>query len=185
MSHAKPVRHALSRRHFLTATLGVSGALAARQLRATDAPRTLALFGMHTREYLDVEYYRAGRYLPDALAQIDNALRDHRENASIAMDVRLLDLLHTIGVSLNTRAPFRFISGYRTEKTNEALRAAGRGVAKHSFHTVGRAIDILPPEVPLADLVFTARLAGVGGVGQYTRRGFVHLDTGPVRHWVR
>ncbi|MEM9602917.1 MAG: DUF882 domain-containing protein [Pseudomonadota bacterium] len=182
MHRAPSTAFSLTRRGLLTAA---AGAVVSSRLPAADAPRTLALFGMHTREYLDVEYYRDGRYLPEALRQIDHALRDHRENATTAMDVQLLDLLYTLRVSLNTRAPYRFISGYRTEKTNDALRAAGRGVAKHSFHTVGRAIDILPPEVPLADLVFSAQLAGIGGVGQYTRRGFVHLDTGPVRHWVR
>ncbi|MEM6986591.1 MAG: DUF882 domain-containing protein [Pseudomonadota bacterium] len=183
MSRNHP-ENSVNRRSFLRGGLAafIAGGTA---VAGADDSRRLALFGLHTHEFLDVEYFRDGAYVPGALSQIDHALRDHRENKSTHIDLALLNLLHALSTSLNTREPFRFLSGYRTQKTNDALRAAGRGVAKNSYHVHGRAIDILPPGVPLADLVFAAKMAQVGGVGQYTRRGFVHLDTGPVRHWVR
>lgn len=175
----------MNRRRFLQAGLAVTFVGQQHIAQAASETRRLSLFGVHTREFLDVEYFKNGEYLPDALTQIDHALRDHRENETTQIDTKLIDLLYRLNRTLAVREPFRFISGFRTQKTNTLLRAQGRGVAKRSYHIQGRAIDILPPGVPLADLVYAARADGAGGVGMYSRIGFVHLDTGPVRHWGR
>jgi hypothetical protein len=71
--------------------------------------------------------------------------------------------------------------------TNTMLRRRSSGVAQHSQHTVGKAIDFLIPDAKLDDL----RAAGLrlqrGGVGFYPGSGwpFVHMDVGSVRHWPR
>ena len=44
------------------------------------------------------------------------------------------------------------ISGYRSPATNEALRKAGRGVARTSQHTLGRAIDVRLTDLDTAKL---------------------------------
>ena len=76
------------------------------------------------------------------------------------------------------------ISGYRSPGTNATLRSTREGgVAKHSLHMDGKAIDVRLPGVPLADLRDAARSLRGGGVGFYPREQFVHIDTGRVRHW--
>ena len=69
--------------------------------------------------------------------------------------------------------------------TNEKLRQYSSGVAKFSLHMEGRAADIYIPGVPVRELQKAALLLQAGGVGFYGTRGFVHIDTGPVRHWER
>jgi len=86
--------------------------------------------------------------------------------------------------ALGTQQPFEVISGYRSPGTNATLRSTREGgVAKHSLHMDGKAIDVRLPGVPLADLRDAARSLRGGGVGFYPREQFVHIDTGRVRHW--
>ena len=67
------------------------------------------------------------------------------------------------------------------------LRSRSKGVAKHSQHTLGKAIDFFIPGVPLDVLRAAAMKAQGGGVGYYPTSGspFVHLDVGSVRAWPR
>jgi len=67
--------------------------------------------------------------------------------------------------------------------TNRQKRSRSRGVAKHSYHTLGQAVDVRIPGVQLAHLRKAALNLKVGGVGYYPSDNFVHLDTGPVRSW--
>jgi len=62
-------------------------------------------------------------------------------------------------------------------------QGAGGGVATHSLHMEGRAIDVRLPGVSLTDLRDAALTLRGGGVGFYPRDKFVHLDTGRVRTW--
>ena len=76
------------------------------------------------------------------------------------------------------------ISGYRCPATNSLLRnTRGGGVAQHSLHMEGKAIDVRLPGVPLAELRDAALSLRAGGVGFYPREQFVHVDTGRVRSW--
>jgi hypothetical protein len=67
------------------------------------------------------------------------------------------------------------------------LRSRSKGVAKHSLHTQGKAIDFFIPGVPLDVLRAAAMRVQGGGVGYYPTSGspFVHLDVGNVRAWPR
>jgi hypothetical protein len=56
------------------------------------------------------------------------------------------------------------------------------GVAEHSQHITGRALDIRL-ESKLSDAMAKARAMQRGGVGWYPRSGFIHIDTGPIRNW--
>jgi uncharacterized protein YcbK (DUF882 family) len=103
-----------------------------------------------------------------------------------SIDPALLDLLHQLHKTLRTNEPFHIISGYRAPTTNAMLRERGgadSGVASGSLHTVGKAVDIRIPGVPLDDLRAAARSLKQGGVGFYPRSNFVHVDTGRVRFW--
>lgn len=179
-------QHPINRRTFLRQSVGIAAAfgLALPSIAVAGEAR-LQLFNVHTKEFLDVIYRRGERYDRGALNQIDILMRDHRENISVEMDVALIDLMHALYVRSGAKSPYRIVSGYRTPKTNAMLRnkSIGKAVASNSFHLYGQAADVFVPEVPAAQMAATARKLGVGGVGQYSRKGFVHIDTGPVRSW--
>lgn len=136
-----------------------------------------------TGERLAVTYFEHGRYLPGALREIDSLLRDFHTGDIHPMDPSLLDLLYDIKQLLGLRQPIEVVSGYRSPYTNAYLRNQSHGVAKHSLHIEGRAIDIRVDGVPTALLKRVAVAMQRGGVGYYPRTDFVHLDTGEVRAW--
>ncbi|MCL4146733.1 UNVERIFIED_CONTAM: hypothetical protein GTU68_015874 [Idotea baltica] len=149
--------------------------------------RRLKFYFTHTKERIDIVYKRNGRYVPSALKKINRFLRDWRQNKSTKMDPRLLDLLWSVYVQMDTREAIHVVSAYRHPKTNNMLRSRSRGVAKNSQHTRGKAMDFFIPGVKLAELRAAGLRMEVGGVGYYPRSGspFVHMDTGSVRHWPR
>jgi uncharacterized protein YcbK (DUF882 family) len=183
----EPVRRATSsRRRLLAGLAGCSAALLAGAPRAQAArtsSRALGFHSLHTGESLDLVYWRAGHYLPEALSAIDYHLRDFRTGDVHIIDVRLLDLLHALSGVLPNHAPLHVISGYRSPATNAMLAARSRRVAKKSYHMYGMAIDVRVPGCPLEHLRSAALELGGGGVGYYPRDNFVHLDVGPVRAW--
>src|SRR6202007_782392 len=77
---------AIDRRRFIRmagiaaapATLAPASALA--MLTAPATPRRLKFYNLHTSEQLDVIYYEKGRYIPQALDEINHILRDYRQN---------------------------------------------------------------------------------------------------------
>lgn len=147
--------------------------------------RALNLHNVHTGDRANVTYWENGEYLVDGLAEIYLLMRDHRQNLIAPIDVRLLDRLHETAQKLDHKKEIYMLSGYRSPKTNELLMASGRGVAKHSLHMKGQAIDIRLPGVNLRQVNKAARASGEGGVGYYRRSGFIHLDIGRNRHWSR
>lgn len=146
--------------------------------------RQLAFQHTHTGERLSVVYAVDDRYLPDALTALNHFLRDHYSGQVGNIDPRLFDLLHRLQRELGCCEPFHVISGYRSPATNMMLKVSrGGGVARHSLHIEGKAIDIRLPGVPLADIRDAAMRLKLGGVGYYPREQFVHVDTGRVRYW--
>ena len=143
----------------------------------------LSFYNTHTAEALHVCYYEQGCYRPGALARIDHILRDHRSDDIIHIDPNLLDLLFAIHNRIGRNEPFHVISGYRSPATNEMLRRISRGVAKRSYHTKGKAIDIRLPGFSTQRLRDVCLSMKAGGVGFYPRSNFVHVDTGQVRTW--
>lgn len=174
-----------SRRHFLTTVAAALPIVVVPQvLRASPAgTRALRFLHTHTGERLSVEYATGSRYLPDALASVNQFLRDFRTGEVHDIDRGLLDLLHGLAGLTGTTRPFEVISGYRSPATNASLRNRSEGVAARSLHMVGQAIDIRLADVPLPKLRKAALAAGRGGVGYYPASNFVHADTGRVRSW--
>lgn len=149
-----------------------------------DRERSLSLFNTHTGESLQsVVYWSGGDYLPEALADINFLLRDHRTDQIKPMDPKLFDLLHILSNKLDNHKPFQIISGYRSPESNRKLRQTSSGVAKKSFHLAGQAVDIRLPGRNLAQLKRAALNLRAGGVGYYPQSNFVHVDTGPLRSW--
>jgi uncharacterized protein YcbK (DUF882 family) len=169
------------------------GAVAAAQLVVPAAalarttvqlrPRSLKFYNLHTGESLAATYWQDGHYIPDELDRVNYILRDFRANEIKPIDPALLDLLTRIQYQLGTNQPFNVISGYRSPATNAMLHANSEGVAKHSMHIEGKAIDICVPGRTLEQLHNVALAQRSGGVGYYPKSDFVHVDTGRVRRW--
>jgi uncharacterized protein YcbK (DUF882 family) len=145
--------------------------------------RSLAFNHLHTGEKLRVTYWAEGNYVADSLKQINFLLRDFRNNQALDMDTNLLDQLAQLQTQLNKPCEFQIISAYRSPQTNAMLQANSSGVAKHSMHLEGKAIDIRVPNIALSSLRQHALAMQAGGVGYYSQSEFVHLDTGRVRQW--
>jgi uncharacterized protein YcbK (DUF882 family) len=147
------------------------------------ATRSLRLQIVNTGERWEGVYWRDGAYVPEATRRLDALLRDYKAGQIAHMDPKLYDQLWEIHQRLGSSEPWKVVSAYRSPKTNAAARKSHGGVARNSFHIHAKALD-----VDLADRSVTAiRQAAIslqaGGVGQYPRSDFVHIDTGPVRSW--
>ncbi len=183
-SHSKQ----LSRRDFfrmgsVAMAATAPGLLFGRTRTPLPAEKRLAFYNLHTGEHLKTIYWAQGRYVPDALQEINWILRDYRRNMVKPIDVRLLDLLYALDRKLETRQPFHIICGYRSPATNDYLREHTAGVAKHSMHMQAKAVDIRIPGCRLVALQRTALALRDGGVGIYPVSEFVHVDVGRVRQW--
>jgi uncharacterized protein YcbK (DUF882 family) len=154
-----------------------------RQDRPRVSEKVLAIYNTHTGENLKTVYWAQGDYIVEAITNINHILRDHRANASMSIDLDLLDLLHAIQQKLGSREPFHVISGYRTPATNALLRRRSKRVSKHSLHMQGKAVDIFLPGYDTRTVRRTALSLQRGGVGYYPYSNFIHIDTGPVRNW--
>jgi len=178
---------ALSRRGFLkfgaAAMLAASVPAQALAALAPSAERKLSFYHLHTGEKLSAVYWADGAYQQDSLSEIYHLLRDFRAGTVSPIDTDLLDLLHTLSVKLDTTAQFHVISGYRSPNTNAMLAKSSRGVAKHSLHMDGLAIDIRLPGRDLSAVHRAALSLKGGGVGYYPVSDFVHVDVGRVRQW--
>lgn len=174
-----------ARRAFLK---GVAGALAmaaapARLLASPREERILSFFNTHTNERLTVPYFEDGSYVPGALASLNTLLRDPFTGDVHPIDPALFDILNDLRLATGSRSPFQVISGFRSAQTNAMLRAKSGGVAKHSLHMEGRAIDVRLSDVKSAVLRDAAIELRRGGVGYYGGPDFVHVDTGQIRRW--
>lgn len=149
--------------------------------------RTISLYQIHTKESLTITYMKNGKYIPSAMKKINYILRDWRRNEVIAMSPKTIDLLWEMHADLGSKRPIHIVSGYRSPKTNAFLKKVGRNVARKSQHMVGKAIDIYFPDVPTDRMRNSALVRQVGGVGYYRSgggpTGFLHIDSGRVRHW--
>jgi uncharacterized protein YcbK (DUF882 family) len=147
--------------------------------------RTLTFFHTHTRESLTVTFRNNGQYDSGALQQLNWFLRDWRVEKPAQMDPRLFDILWEVYRESGSSQPINIISAYRSPETNGALRRRSSGVAEHSQHMLGKAMDIRLPDVDTARLRAIAMKMQYGGVGYYASSAFVHVDTGNVRAWPR
>jgi uncharacterized protein YcbK (DUF882 family) len=147
------------------------------------ATRSLSFVHTHTGERLSSVYFRDGAYVPAELSRISYLLRDFRTGDVKAIDPAVLDILADVRTLAERDQAFEVICGYRSPRTNAMLHAHSSGVAEHSLHLEGRAIDVRLPGLPTAHLRDLALGMGRGGVGYYAASDFVHLDNGRVRHW--
>lgn len=163
------------------------GAGSVHDATAENETRTLSFHHTHSDEDLTVTFKRDGRYDEAALKQLNHYLRDWRNQDETVMDRHLFDILWEVYRDVDGKQPIHIISSYRSPETNAMLRRRSTGVARHSQHMLGHAMDMFIPGVPLEKIRFAGLRLQRGGVGFYPTSGspFVHLDTGNIRHWPR
>jgi uncharacterized protein YcbK (DUF882 family) len=156
---------------------------------ALNETRSLSFHHTHSGEDLTVTFKRDGRYDDEALKKLNHYLRDWRTQDETVMDRHLFDILWEVYRDVDASQPIQIISSYRSPGTNAMLRrrSAHTGVARHSQHMLGHAMDFYIPGVPLEQIRYAGLRLQRGGVGFYPESGspFVHLDTGNIRHWPR
>lgn len=185
----------LNRRQILTAAViapfasialpAFANAPGKRDWRAVllDRDRYLELERPQSGEKATFCYYRKGQGWDQRGYAIACALlRDVESKKVVQMSPSLLDLLFINQAWLRVNnLPHKLIinSGYRTAAFNASLE----GAAKNSMHIQAKAADIKIPGVSTEQIAKLAKAIGVGGVGVYPSKGFIHVDIGKVRAW--
>jgi uncharacterized protein YcbK (DUF882 family) len=145
--------------------------------------RALKFYHTHTLEALEVTYYEDGLYLLEPMEQLRVFLADWRNGVEHEIDPKLMDILWEIQRETGNNNTYEVISAYRSSATNRYLRGRSNGVAQHSQHLLGKAIDVRLRDLDTKKLRDTALALKLGGVGYYKKTDFVHVDTGRVRRW--
>ncbi len=160
-------------------------AKAAGFLRGAGDVRRIAMYSGRTGEMIDTIYWIEGEYITEALKEINYFMRDWREDKTIDIDTRTIDIIAASHALLEVSEPYMLLSGYRTPATNALLRSRSRGVAKSSLHMKGQANDVRLKTRSVNQIYRAALACNAGGVGKYSRSNFVHMDCGQVRTWGR
>ena len=158
---------------------------AAGFLRRGGDIRRLRMYSGRTGESIDMIYWIDGKYIGDALQEINYFMRDWRQDEATRMDTRAIDVMAAAHNLLDVNEPYMLLSGYRTPQTNAMLRARSGGVARKSLHMKGQAADLRLNARSVSQMARAAAACKGGGVGRYSRSNFVHMDCGPVRTWGR
>ena len=103
----------------------------------------------------------------------------HDGSDRILIDTRLAEYLQRI--RFWACAPVKISSGYRTPGHN-----ASGGGARSSYHTKGRAADIIVSGKDIHETAKYAEAIGVPGIECNEDSNYVHIDTRPGRYyWIR
>jgi uncharacterized protein YcbK (DUF882 family) len=176
----------ISRRNFLAlgAAATATTLISAKAHAAPNAhmERSIHLHNIHTGESVRTVYWHDGKYQPAALKQLNHILRDHYSGTTHTMDPHVIDVLSAIQHRLGPK-PLHIVSGYRSPETNAMLASLTDGVAQHSLHMEGKAVDIRVDGLTVRKLGKLAKSLHAGGVGMYPSSNFVHVDVGRVRYW--
>ncbi len=115
---------------------------AAGFLRGGGDIRRIRMYSGRTGERLDMIYWVDGKYIKDAVKEVNHFMRDWRTDQAKSMDLRTIDIMAASHNLLDVNEPYTLLSGYRSPQTNAMLRSRSRRVAKNSLHMKARAFDI-------------------------------------------
>jgi uncharacterized protein YcbK (DUF882 family) len=178
----------ISRRSFLTrSSMAAAGALLLPSTKSVanmlSTERTLNFHNVHTDEELTIRCCPEKDYDRETRLRFSSLLRDHHADEVRDMDPGLIDIFFALSAFTGTSGTFKILSGYRSPETNSWLRRLSHGVAEHSMHIEGKAVDIRMDDLSTREIRQAGLALGMGGVGYYPRSNFVHLDTGRIRTW--
>jgi uncharacterized protein YcbK (DUF882 family) len=177
----------ITQRLALAAAITIFGSQGLHNAVANGDTRTISMHHTHRGDDITVTFKRNGRYDDDGLKKLNHFLRDWRTDDATTMDPQLFDAVWEVQREFGIDKKVHIISSYRSPRTNEMLRKRSNGVARHSLHMQGKAMDFFIPGVPLDKVREAGLRLQRGGVGFYPSSGspFVHMDVGNVRHWPR
>ncbi|SLN71675.1 YcbK family protein [Ruegeria meonggei] len=156
---------------------------AAGFLRGGGDIRRIRMYSGRTGERIDMIYWVDGKYIKDAVKEVNHFMRDWRTDQVKDMDLRTIDIMAASHNMLDVNEPYMLLSGYRSPQTNAMLRSRSRRVAKNSLHMQGQAADLRLSSRSVSQMARAAMSCHAGGVGKYSRSNFVHMDCGVVRAW--
>lgn len=172
------------RQFFKTTLMATMGIMLPQQWlqAATRNARTLRFRNPNTGENMTAVYWTPDYgYIQPSLDEINLFFRDFRQDKVMPVNIDLLNILHYIQSNVGQNKELILRSGYRSPKTNTALRNRSSNVAKNSYHLKAQAADIAVKGVSGRQLALIARQLRAGGIG--TGNEFIHVDSGPVREW--
>ncbi|MGE0825982.1 MAG: YcbK family protein [Candidatus Binatia bacterium] len=123
----------------------------------------------------------SGAYPQEAQEQIDRLFgvgADEDEHISLRL-ISALDYIED-----QYRIPIVVISGFRSAKYNDNLRAKGGGAAKASLHIEGMAADLRVRKKLARKIWNDVKEMHCCGIGFYGGDS-LHVDTGPARFWTQ
>ncbi len=141
-------------------------------------PRRLLLRHGGTGARFDGPWHDGTAPDPVAMAELSAVLADAGVGPPRPFDPDAIAILWEVAARTRLGTEIRVNSGYRSPGVNRAAHGAG-----DSLHLRAAALDVDVPAGRLPAVAAAAVALGRGGVGVYARRGFIHLDSGPVRHW--
>ncbi|WP_037306772.1 YcbK family protein [Ruegeria halocynthiae] len=156
---------------------------AAGFLRGGGDIRRIRMYSGRTGERIDMIYWVDGKYIKDAVKEVNHFMRDWRTDQVKSVDLRTIDIMAASHNLLDVNEPYMLLSGYRSPKTNAMLRSRSRRVAKNSLHMKGQAADLRLSSRSVSQMAKAAMSCRAGGVGKYSGSNFVHMDCGVVRSW--
>jgi uncharacterized protein YcbK (DUF882 family) len=172
----------MNRRQFLAFAAGCAAwPSAARAIARPPKLRRLRLANANTGETFEGTYRDDNGPIDRVIEELCVFLRDHHSGEQTQMDVGVIDFLADVLDSVGETSA-TILSAYRNPETNAMLARTTFGVAEHSQHILGRALDLRVGS-KIATAMNAARAMQRGGVGWYPHSGFIHIDTGPVRNW--
>lgn len=123
-----------------------------------------------------------GSYSSSAMDAIAYFFRCRMTDEEQMIDPGLIEILDALEDHFHA-TEIRLISAYRSPARNNAMRGRNRRVARESYHMKGMAADIEIAGVSAPSTRDFAYFLNQGGVGYYSGRSYIHVDTGPLRTW--
>ncbi len=167
----------MRRMFLLGATAALATCIIPRAPRAS-TPKRLTLRHSATGARFSGIWHDGIRPDPVAMAELSAALADPGCEPALPFDASAVDIVWEVATRTRLAGELDIHSGYRNRRVNRAVHGAG-----DSQHLRASAIDLGVPNGRLPAVAEAAMKLDRGGVGVYRQRGFVHLDSGPVRSW--
>jgi uncharacterized protein YcbK (DUF882 family) len=142
------------------------------------SPRRLSLRHAATGARFDGIWHNGLAPDPVAMAELSRVLADSAAIRPLPFDPEAVEVLWRVAERARLGPEIVVRSGYRTPEINRAVHGAG-----DSQHLRAGALDVETGRARYAAVAEAALRLGAGGVGLYPHRGFIHLDSGPVRNW--
>ncbi len=112
------------------------------------------------------------------MAELTEVLADPGATPPRPFDPEAIGIVWEVAARTRLSGALEVHSGFRTPRVNRNVHGAG-----DSQHLRASALDIGVPAGRMPAVADAALKLRRGGVGVYRQRGFIHLDSGPVRHW--